>query len=136
MLYPQPFAVETLLTAMNSESAVRQHLLDRLRRHNEDDAEHLEEELDASFLKQRVRENNWWATGWRRWVLVGWLTAMFIMALAPIFASGLGASFTVIGFGNVIAVLSMVYPWQQKKVVYEILAVMADPEYEPKDVYL
>lgn len=118
---------------MTPENAVRRHLLDRLRRLDEDDAEHLAEELDASFLKQRVRKFHWWMTGVRKWMLFGYFAVMFLMALAPV-ASDLGASFTLIGFGSIIAVMGSLFSWQRKKVIYEILAVMADPEYEPEHV--
>jgi NADH:ubiquinone oxidoreductase subunit B-like Fe-S oxidoreductase len=120
---------------MNSESAVRQHLLDRLRRLNEeDDAEYLAEELDASFLKQKVRDLNRWAAGWKKWIWAVALAFCFVIMLVPV-ATDLGESITFGGVAILVALLAIIHQWQRKKAIYEILTVMADPEYEPESLF-
>ena len=120
---------------MTSEEAVRQHLLDRLRScDEEDDAEYLAEELDASFLKQKVRDLDRWATGWKKWIWVVALAFCFVIMLVPV-ATDLGESITFGGVAILVALLAIIHQWQRKKAIYEILTVMADPEYEPESLF-
>ena len=110
-------------------------LLDRLRScDEEDDAEYLAEELDASFLKQKVRDLNRWATGWKKWIWVVALAFCFVIMLVPV-ATDLGESITFGGVAILVALLAIIHQWQRKKAIYEILTVMADPEYEPESLF-
>ena len=120
---------------MTSEEAVRQHLLDRLRSCDEEDgAEYLAEELDASFLKQKVRDLNRWAAGWKKWIWAVALAFCFVIMLVPV-ATDLGESITFGGVAILVALLAIIHQWQRKKAIYEILTVMADPEYEPESLF-
>ena len=120
---------------MTSEEAVRQHLLDRLRSCDEEDgAEYLAEELDASFLKQKVRDLNRWAAGWKKWIWAVALAFCFVIMLVPV-ATDLGESITFGGVGMLVGLLAIIHQWQRKKAIYEILTVMADPEYEPESLF-
>ena len=120
---------------MTSEEAVRQHLLDRLRScDEEDDAEYLAEELNASFLKQKVHDLNRWAAGWKKWIWAVALAFCFVIMLVPV-ATDLGESITFGGVAMLVGLLTIIHHWQRKKAIYEILTVMADPEYEPESLF-
>ena len=54
--------------------------------------------------------------------------------LVPV-ATDLGESITFGGVAILVALLAIMHQWQRKKAIYEILTVMADPEYEPESLF-
>lgn len=116
---------------MSSNDAVRQYLLDQLRRYEEEDAEYLAEELDASLLKQRLSRFNRW--GWTQLSFAVIFVSALVMMVVPIF-SATGDSVSLGGAAFLFALLVLVNRWERKKMIYEILALLADPEYQPESL--
>jgi len=114
---------------MTSEEAVRQHLIGRLQRYDQEGAERLADGLDQAFLERRLSELNSWKEGWKKWIWILAFTVGIAMLVAPI-ASEAGVGVALGGTGYFLGLIAVINQWGRKKAIYEILAVMVDPERE------
>ena len=114
---------------MTSEEAVRQHLIDRLQNYDQEGAEQLDGGLDKAFLERRLGELNSWKDGWKKWIWIVAFTLGLAMLYAPV-ASEVGVGVVLGGAGYFFGLIAIINQWRRKKTIYEILAVMADPERE------
>lgn len=114
---------------MTSEEAVRQHLIDRLQNYDQEGAERLDGSLDKAFLERRLGELNSWKDGWKKWIWIVAFTLGLAMLYAPV-ASEVGVGVVLGGAGYFFGLIAIINQWRRKKTIYEILAVMADPERE------
>ncbi len=114
---------------MTSEEAVRQHLINRLQHYDQEGAEQLAGDLDQAFLERRLDELNSWKDGWKKWIWIVAFTLGVAMLCAPL-ASEVGVGVGLGGAGYFFGLIAVINQWRRKKTIYEILAVMADPERE------
>ena len=114
---------------MTSGEAVRQHLIDRLQNYDQEGAERLDGGLDKAFLERRLGELNSWKDRWKKWIWIVAFTLGLAMLYAPV-ASEVGVGVVLGGAGYFFGLIAIINQWRRKKTIYEILAVMADPERE------
>jgi len=112
---------------MTSEEAVRQHLINRLQHYDREGAKRLAGGLDKAFLERRLDELNSWKDGWKKWIWIVAFTLGIAMLLAPL-ASEVGVGVALGGAGYFFGLIAIINQWRRKKTIYEILAVMANPE--------
>ncbi len=115
---------------MSAADAARTHLLDKLRRHDPDVAKQLSDNLDASLLKRRLGELRRWATGWRKWI---WIIAIAVglgFLAAPVATERIGEGGALGGMGWLMGITAMGIQWRRKCEIYELLTILADPEFE------
>jgi len=117
---------------MSSEDAVRRHLLRKLRSYDPDAAERLSDDFNAEDLKQRLRSTNYWATGWRKWIWIITIAVSLFMMVSPVASEEIGAELVMSGVAILMGVVAVANRWRQKRAIYETLAVLADPGYEPE----
>jgi hypothetical protein len=117
---------------MSSEDAVREHLLRKLQRYDPEAADRLSEGLDAEYLKDRLRATAYWATGWRKGIwIVALAVGLFLMA-APVASEDVEAGAALGAMTYVMGIVRMANRWHRKRALYETLAILSDPEYEPE----
>jgi hypothetical protein len=116
---------------MTPEDAVRERLLRKLRGHDPEAANRLSDDLDADYLKHRLAETNRWATGWWKWVWIVAIAGGLAMLVAPLASDGPGVGVALGGTGMLMGLVTVVTQWRRKRELYEMLAVLADPTYEP-----
>jgi uncharacterized membrane protein YjjP (DUF1212 family) len=112
---------------MSTEEAVRSHLLNRLESCDPNVASRLSENLDADLVERRMEELNQWQSGWKKWLLILAFVACLATLIAPL-ASNVGASMSIGGFAGFAALLSGIHRWREKKSIYELLFIVAQPE--------
>ena len=120
---------------MSPEEAVRRHLLTKLRQYDPEAAEHLSGGLDASYLKDRLRATAYWTTGWRKWIwIVAFAVGLFLMA-APVVSEEVEASAALGALTYFLGIMEMANRWRRKRALYETLAILAEPAYEPESPF-
>jgi len=120
---------------MTPEDAVREHLLRKLQRYDPEAADRLSEGLDAEYLKRRLQATGGWTTGWRKWIwIVAFAVGLFLMA-APVVSEEIGAGATLGAMAYFTGIMGMANRWHRKRALYETLAILADPAYEPDGVF-
>jgi len=120
---------------MIPEDAVRRHLLTKLEQYDPEAAEHLSGDFDAAYLKRRLQDTTYWATGWRKWIWIVAITVGLTMLISPIVTEDIGATATLGGVGFIMSISGLATRWQRKRALYETLAILADPAYEPDGVF-
>jgi hypothetical protein len=120
---------------MTPEDAVRRHLLTKLEQYDPEAAEHLSGDFDAAYLKRRLQDTTYWATGWRKWIWIVALTVGLTMLVSPIVTEDIGASAALGGVGFVMSITGAATRWQRKRALYETLTILADPAYEPESPF-
>lgn len=117
---------------MAPEDAVREHLLRKLQRYDPEAADRLSEGLDAEYLRRRLRATAYWATGWRKGIwIVAFAVGLFLIA-APVVSEEVEASATLGAMAYFMGIMGMANRWHRKRALYETLAILSDPEYEPE----
>lgn len=121
-----------LARSMIPEDAVREHLLRKLQRYDPEAADRLSEGLDAEYLKRRLRATVYWATGWRKGIRIVAITAGLALMIAPVASETIGTGAALSGTALLLGLIAVGTQWHRKRALYETLAILSDPEYEPE----